>query len=212
MENSWEQRTKFWSALAVLAALFCAAIARWEPITMGAPPKPLPILLEWAAMCPSSDKIFSVKKSRPMQNDRRQNNGFTLLEILVAMTILAIGMTAVVQTTRSALRRMAMAKELTEAQNACHAVLNELLARSSPIQPEEEKTVEHLPHWKIRVDIYPASQPHLYVLHLSAQHFSPDGTLIGAKYQLLRWVPVERVHFPEPSPETSTGSEFDSLF
>ena len=147
-----------------------------------------------------------------MWKDRRQNSGFTLLEILIAMTILAIGLTAVFQTTRSALRRMALAKELTEAQNACHAVLNELLARSSPIQPEEGKTVEHLPNWKIQVDVYPALQNDLYVLHLSAQHFTPDGTLIGVKYQLLRWVPADRVQLPELSPEMLFGNEFDTLF
>ena len=159
-----------------------------------------------------SAKIFLLHKPRPIRKDRKRNGGFTLLEILIAMTILAIGLTAVFQTTRSALRRMSMAKELTEAQNASHAVLNELLARSSPIQPEEGKIVEHLPNWRIRVDIYPALQNDLYVLHLSAEHFSSDGTLLGVKYQLLRWIPAERVQLPEPSPETSVGSEFDDLF
>jgi len=128
------------------------------------------------------------------------------------MAILLLGLTAVFQTTKLALQRMAMAKELTEAQNACQSVLNELLARSSPIQPEAGKTVEHLPNWKIQVAVYPASQNGLYVLHLSALQFSPeDGTFIGVKYQLLRWVPVERVQFPA-SEETFGGSEFDDLF
>ena len=165
-------------------------------------------------MCRSFAKISCLKKRRFSRLWRgwRKNRAFTLLEILLAMTILGIGLTAIFQTTRSALQRMAMAKELTEAQNACQAVLSELLARSSPIQPEEEKAVEHLPHWKIRVDIYPASQSDLYVLHLSAQHFAPDGTLIGVKYQLLRWVPAERVQLPEPPPETFFENEFDDLF
>ena len=141
----------------------------------------------------------------------QQHGGFTLLEILLTTAILLLGLTAVFQTTKLALQRMTIAKELTEAQNACQAVLNELLAQSSPIQPEAEKRVEHLPNWKIRVDIYPASQAGLYVLHLSALHFSPDGAFIGVHYQLLRWVPAERVQFPT-SEETFSGSEFDDLF
>jgi prepilin-type N-terminal cleavage/methylation domain-containing protein len=141
-----------------------------------------------------------------------RTNGFTLLEILLTTAVLLIGLTAVFQTTRSALQTMAKARELTEAQNACQAVLNELLAQSSPIQPDAERTIEHLPHWRIRIDIYPAPQSGLYVLHLSAQQFSPtDDTLLGVKYQILRWVPAERVHLPDAS-ETFVGDEFDDLF
>jgi prepilin-type N-terminal cleavage/methylation domain-containing protein len=149
---------------------------------------------------------------RPMRERQQHGDGgFTLLEILLAMAILLIGLTAVFQTTRSALQRMALSKELTEAQNACQAVLNELLARSSPIQPEVGRTIEHLPHCKMRVDVYPTSQSGLYVVHLSAQQFSPEGTLLGVRYQLLRWVPAERVQFPE-SRETFSGNEFEDLF
>ena len=141
---------------------------------------------------------------------RRINSGYTLLEILLATVILLIGLTAVFQTVQSALRRMAITKELTEAQNACQTVLNELLAQSSPILPDEGKTIKHLPRWKIRVEIYPASPPGLTVLHLSAEQFSPVGTPLGTKYQLLRWVPNERVRYPETT-ETPVGSEFDEL-
>jgi prepilin-type N-terminal cleavage/methylation domain-containing protein len=146
------------------------------------------------------------------RTQRRRNGGFTLLEILLTTVVLLVGLTAVFQTTKLALQRMAISKELTEAQNACQAVLNELLAQSAPIQPEPGKRVAHLPNWKIQVDIYPASQSGLYVLHLSALQFSPEGdTFIGVKYQLLRWVPAERVQLPT-SDETFGGSVFDDLF
>ena len=138
-------------------------------------------------------------------------NGFTLLEILVATALLLVGLTAVFHTTRSALYKMQASKDLTEAQNACQAVLNELLAQSAPIQPDSGKTVEHLPHWKILVEIYPAPQPGLYVLHLSAQQFTQDGTLLGTRYQLIRWISAERVHIPPP-PETPAGRDRDEGF
>jgi len=147
-----------------------------------------------------------------IKTSRQQREGFTLLEVLLTAAILLIGLTAILQTTRSALQRMAAAKELTEAQNACQSVLNELLAQSSKIRPEEGKTIEQLPHWRIRVDIYPAPQSGLYVLHLSAQQFSPrEDTFLGIRYQLIRWVAAERVQLPAP-PETFGGNEFESLF
>jgi len=151
-----------------------------------------------------------------IKTGQEQNGGFTLLEVLLTVAILLIGLIAIFQTTRSALQRMSAARELTEAQNACQSVLHELLAQAAPIQPDAGRRIEHLPHWRIRVDIYPASQPELYVLHLSAQQFSPtNNTLLGTKYQLIRWVPAERVQLPEPLMHGSLpfgGSEFESLF
>ena len=138
--------------------------------------------------------------------------GFTLLEILLAISVLLIGLTAVFQTTRSALQRMTAAKELAEAQNACQVLLNELLAQSAPIQTDEGKPIERLPGWQIRVDVYPAPQTGLYVLHLSVRHFSEEQH--GAKYQLVRWVPEERVlvsSLPDAS-EILIDNEFESLF
>ena len=145
---------------------------------------------------------------------RRKNSGFTLLEILITTAILVVGLTVAFHTTRSAVQRMMMARELTEAQNACQAVLNELLARTAPIEPHEGRAAEHLPNWKIRVDIYPAPQPGLFVLHLSAQQFSSYGRLLGVRYQLIRWVSAERVRLPEPEPlfVPFDHSPFDSLF
>jgi len=162
----------------------------------------------------SSKTLYLSKRTcllQPAQDRLRHNRGFTLLEILITTAILLIGLTAVFQTTRSALQRMTMAKELTEAQNACQAVLNELLAQSAPIQPEPGRTVEHLPYWNIRIDIYPAAQEGLYVLHLSAQQFSQDGTWLGTKYQLIRWIPAVRVFMPEQT-EAPVETEFDDLF
>jgi len=124
-------------------------------------------------------------------------SGFTLLEILLTTAILLIGLTAVFHTTRSALQRIAAARELTEVQNACHSLLQELLVQAAPIRPDAGKTIPHLPNWKIRVDLYPAPQPRLYVLHLSAQQFSSkDGVLLDTKHHLIRWIPIERVWFP----------------
>jgi prepilin-type N-terminal cleavage/methylation domain-containing protein len=102
-------------------------------------------------------KIRHPKKQRFSR--RRESSGFTLIEILLTTIILLIGLTAVFQTTRSALQRMATTRKLNEAQNACQAVLNELIARTAQIEPHEGRTVEHLPDWRIRVNIYPASQP-----------------------------------------------------
>ena len=169
-----------------------------------------------------SVKISCLKRRQSFR--RRGSSGITLLEVLLTMIILVVGLTMIFQSTRSALQRMTEARELTEAQNASHSVLNELLARTAPIEPEEGRAIGHLPNWRIRVDIYPATQPGLYVLHLSARRYSPEGFFLGVRYQLLRWVPAARVRLPEevdgfspffdsvPFFDTAPSSPFDSLF
>ena len=128
-------------------------------------------------------------------------SGFTLLEILLTTTVLLVGLTAVLHTSRLALRKIAEARELTEVQNACHSLLSELLVQAAPIRPDAGKTIPHLPQWKIRVDLYHSPQSRLYVLHLSAQKLSSqDDMRFGVKYQVIRWIPIERVWFP-PVPQ-----------
>ena len=140
-------------------------------------------------------------------------SGFTLLEVVLTISVLLIGLTIVLQTARSALQNTTTAKELAEAQNACQALLNELLAQSIPIQAHEGKPIERLPDWHIRIDINPAPQAGMYVLHLSVQHRSEPQH--GIKYHLIRWVPEERVQVSTemsvPS-EMPAGNEFENLF
>lgn len=149
----------------------------------------------------------------PNNNQNKHRLGFTLIEILLTASILVMGLTAVFQVSRSALQRMTFSRELTAAQNACQSVLNELLAQSAPIRTDAGKTIDDLPDWKIRVDLYPAPQPRLYVLHLSAQQFSPlDGGLLGIQYQLIRWIPIERVWIPPTQTSESLNADvFDAL-
>ena len=141
--------------------------------------------------------------------DTRANGGFTLLEILLTAAVLLVGLTAVLHTSRLALQKISEARELTEVQNACHSLLNELLVQAAPIRTDTGKAIPHLPRWKIRVDLYPSPQPRLYVLHLSAHKFSShDGLWIGMKYQVIRWIPIERVWFSPVQQEVMGTGEW----
>ncbi len=125
-----------------------------------------------------------------------KSGGYTLLEILMATAVLALGLSAVFGISRSALRKSVDAAELADAQLACQTKLNELLARQTPISAEPPAGIENLPNWKMTVHIYDAPRPGMSVLHLSAQKFTPDGTPYEGLYQLLRWIPQHRVARP----------------
>jgi prepilin-type N-terminal cleavage/methylation domain-containing protein len=139
-------------------------------------------------------------------------NGYTLLEVLIAAAVLLLGLTVVFSITRSAQRQSAAAANLAAAQLACQTALNELLAQQLPIKPVVFQAVEGLPDWRLSVMISPSSRPELYVLHVNAQKFTPQGVPTGAAYQLFRWVPQFRVELPQENNSIEETDFFNDLF
>jgi prepilin-type N-terminal cleavage/methylation domain-containing protein len=138
---------------------------------------------------------------------------YTLLEILIATTILLLGLTAVFGVMRSAQKRSVAAADLADAQLACLTAMNELLAQQSPIKPSLPKTIEGLPDWKMTVAVFPSIKPELYVLHVIAQKFDSKGEMpVGIMYQLLRWIPSYRVELTKQNDGIEGISVFDDLF
>lgn len=127
-----------------------------------------------------------------------KRSGYTLIEVLFATTVLALGLAAIFGLTRSALRKSADAADLADVQLACQTELNELIARQTPIRPSGPKAIEGLTDWKMAIAVYPSSKPELYTIHLSAQKISSyDSVPYGTLFELLRWVPEHRVEKPK---------------
>ncbi len=123
-----------------------------------------------------------------------KQNGYTLLEVLMATTVLVMGLSAIFGLSRSSLRISVDAAELAGAQLACQTTLNELLAQQALIAPASPKDIPSLSDWKVAVQVYDAPRPDMSVLHISAQKYMADGvTPFGIQYQLLRWVPQRRI-------------------
>ncbi len=125
-------------------------------------------------------------------------NAYTLLEVLMATAVLALGLAAIFGVSNAALRKSVDAAELADAQLACQTKLNELLARQAPIKATPATDMEELTNWKISVQVYDSSRPGLSTVHISAQKYLPDGvTAYGVLCQLLRWVPQNKVEIPQ---------------
>lgn len=127
-----------------------------------------------------------------------RRSGYTLIEVLFATTVLALGLAAVFGLTRSALRKSTDASDLADVQLACQTELNELISRQTPIRPSGSQAIEGLTDWKMTVAVYPSPKPELYTVHISAQKVnSYDGVPYGTLFELLRWVPEHRVEKPK---------------
>ena len=140
-------------------------------------------------------------------------SGYTLIEVLMATTVLALGLAAVFGLTRSALRKSVDAAELADAQLACQTSLNEILAQQTPVKPILLKDIEGLAGWKMTINIYDSPRPTLCVLHISAQKYTPNGdNAYGVLYQLLRWVPEHKVERPKQNDMIEPIEGFEDPF
>ena len=140
-------------------------------------------------------------------------SGYSLLEILIATSILAVGLLAIVSLAQSAHRRSQDASDLAAVELAVQTTLNELLAKQSPLEPIPPRPIDGVRNWKLEVQLYESPRPDLVTVLLNAQKFTPqDGSPVGISYQLVRWVPKHRVRLMESSVDPFPVSEYDDPY
>jgi len=141
---------------------------------------------------------------------------YSLLEVLMATTILAVGLLAIFGLTRSAHDRSLDASDLAAVELAVQTTLNELLAGQSPIKPIPPHPIDGVRNWKLEVKLYNSPRSELASLFINAQKFSPqDDSPVGISFQLVRWVPKARCLVQNSgfgNQEAGFVSEFDDPF
>jgi len=88
-----------------------------------------------------------------------KNSGYTLIEVLVALTVLIIGFSALTTMTTRARRAAIAAEELSTVQLTCQTRVNEMLAGVRPFTPTFHEPVTGLDDWFLTVEMFPASKP-----------------------------------------------------
>ena len=88
-----------------------------------------------------------------------KNSGYTLIEVLVALTVLIIGFSALTTMTTRARRAAIAAEELSTVQLTCQTRVNEMLAGVRPFAPTFHEPVTGLDDWFLTVEMFPASKP-----------------------------------------------------
>ncbi len=152
------------------------------------------------------------------QDVSRRRSGYSLLEILIATTVLALGLLAIFGLTQTAHQRSLDSSDLAAVELALQSTLNELLAQQKPIEPLTFRPIEGVRHWMLEVKLFESPRPGLATIFLNAQKFSPQGDgPDGPSFQLVRWIPKHRVNIAESTFEGSpdvfdSGSEFVDPF
>ena len=144
------------------------------------------------------------------------HTGYSLLEVLMATAILAVGLLAILGLTRSAHQRSRDASDLAAVELAVQTTLNELLAKQSPIEPIPPRPIDGVRNWKLEVKLYDSPRNDLATMFLLAQKFTPQGDVpVGISFQLVRWVSKARCVIRDSgfeNQDTGFVSEFDDPY
>ena len=92
---------------------------------------------------------------------KRRDAGFTLLEVIVALAILGIGVTVIMELFSGGLRLGRASQEYTRAMNFASLKMEEIAVRNSVEEGEDEGEFDDTFRWKVgveKVDILPGDK------------------------------------------------------
>ncbi len=88
-------------------------------------------------------------------------SGFTLLEVVVALTIVGLGVVTLLEIFSSGLRLGARSSVHTEAAAYARQVMDEILARGKWLESSEQGTIDGHARWKVQVQTVRDASPSL---------------------------------------------------
>ena len=83
--------------------------------------------------------------------DRKSGGGFTLIEVVVAVGILGIGLTVIVELLAGGLRLARVSDEHTKAMNYAHMKMEETLTKREIQEGTEEGEIDNTFRWQVGV-------------------------------------------------------------
>ena len=126
---------------------------------------------------------------------------FSLLEVILALAILAGSIAAIGEVMRSSLRAAGESRDLTQAQLLCESKMAEVVVGIEPLEPILGVAFELEPQWLYSVDILPLESGELLAVMVTVEQ-DPERVSRPARFSLVRWVSdittiVEEIVEPE---------------
>lgn len=135
------------------------------------------------------------------------HRGLSLLEVILALAILALCMAAIGELVRTGTRSAEAARDLTRAQLLCESKLSEIVAGVEEPNPIVQAPFPTDPTWYYTVALEPTEQPGIMLLRVTVEtHIQRPRPLT---FSLARWIPDPGIELPEePEPrEEETGDD-----
>jgi len=125
--------------------------------------------------------------------------GYTLIEVLVALAILVIGVSALATMTNQARQSAKAAEELSSVQLACQTRVNEMLSGIRTITPSFNEAVTGLDDWFLTTELFPATKPGMTAVRVHMSRRQPPGGTTTARvagadfFEITQWVGNARI-------------------
>ncbi len=124
--------------------------------------------------------------------------GFTLLEIFLAIAVLLIGLLAITKLTGLARRDSTQAEELAIVQLACQTKMNELLAANNRSTAAiNEQPITGVRNWFLSVGYFSVGREGLLGIKILARKPAEEPAEADQRFELVRWVVAE----PQAQPQ-----------
>jgi type II secretion system protein I len=126
---------------------------------------------------------------------RASRTGLSLLEVILALAILAGALAVLGELVSMGTRSAATARDLTRAQILCESKLAELTLGTEPVVAQQQTEFQMDPEWVYSVAVESLGQTGLVSIRVAVQRES-EGERDAAAYSLVRWLPDPNVQWP----------------
>lgn len=137
-----------------------------------------------------------------MKYQRRE--GFSLLEILLATTILLAAIAVLGQLAQLGLRNAAEASKLARARQLCQNKLEAIVLGIDAAESIKDTPLKEAPDWLYTVALEPIDRDGMVAVRVSVKEDLPEQSR-SVEFSLVRWLPTEPM-----APEAPGGSAIES--
>lgn len=135
-----------------------------------------------------------------------RRHGLSLLEVILALTILALALGALGELIGLGTRSAVSARDLTRAQLLCESKFAELTTSTYAITSEQQVPIETDPDWQYSIDVQPLDAGGLLAVTVTVEKIVQVGRR-PVSYSLTRWMPDPSIEWPATFDELMLETE-----
>ena len=150
---------------------------------------------------------MSMLRKKPSSPSRGAKLGFTLLEVILSLAILAGALAALGEVMRLADRSASIAEDETHAQILAASIMDELSAGSRELAAIQQSPLEtgDDPPWVYTVDLEQTQYDELVFVRVRVEQ-ELEARLQPAHFELVRWMPNPNYVPPDTGDDSGTSS------